>query len=176
MWELKQALLPLKPIVRLRLPKGAVLLSIIEWKQVKVITYKAEVGAPEVTRELRLIEFINIDSLAESVEGDFSPADLSQILEQGVSVGTTMQYGWGRVWHVFDLGESDAPGAQPCTKPYSPEPDPNCQDVGSTRYWHHPESSCVGKAKPGELLPDEQGVELIDEKTYIRLSAEYDDL
>ena len=42
-------------------------------------------------------------------------------------------------------------------------------------YWHHAESACIGVCQPGEEFPAEPLCEPIDEETYERLKAEYDD-
>lgn len=43
----------------------------------------------------------------------------------------------------------------------------------ATRYWHHPESSCVFKTEPGEPIGTDGCVEEVDEAAYLQLEREY---
>ena len=83
-----------------------------------------------------------------------------------------------RLWRVK---EEEMPRYKPkAGAEQQPKPEPEMDDQGrwicdEVTYWHHAESACVGVCQPGEPFPDDGLVEPIDEETYNRLRAEYDD-
>lgn len=52
--------------------------------------------------------------------------------------------------------------------------DPIDSEINTRRYWHHPESSCIGICEPGEAFPTDELVEHIDAETYGKLLLEYE--
>lgn len=100
-----------------------------------------------------------------------------------VELDSIYQQAGVRVWRVAESEMptrrgADTSGSQPDLKidKGSAGGQDDDDEIGTVRYWHHPESGCVGKCMPGEPFPDEPLVEPISEADYIRLSAEYDDL
>lgn len=148
------------------MPKGAELFYMCEWYGLRVVHAAVDLTQPEVTRMFRLMAASAHDT------PDDTPEVVDEILTKGKCLGHFHQHGRQKLWLAFDMGETDAVPAAEETK----ELDDFGDDINTVRYWHHPESSCVGRLKPGEKHPDDPFVHPIDERTYIRLSAEYDDL
>lgn len=78
-----------------------------------------------------------------------------------------------RLWRVK---EEEMPRYKPKAGAEVPESGTsNIRDTVS--YWHHPESCCVFEIKAGDNIADhiDELCEEVDEETYNRLKAEYDD-
>lgn len=160
---------------QIEMPAGTDLFYLTEWKGLRVVFGSSDLSQPTVTRLFRMVASTDLNQI------ETAPEVVDEVLTKGKCLGSFNQYGRVRLWLVFDMGEMETPFADVTPEPeetQAPVEDIFGYDINTVRYWHHPESSCVGRLKPGEDFPTKVSllVEPIDEKTYIRLSAEYDEL
>lgn len=156
---------------QIEMPAGTDLFYLTEWRGLRVVFGFSDPSQPTVTRLFRMVASTDFNQV------EVTPEIIDEIRTKGKCLGSFNQHGRVRLWLVFDMGEMETPFADVTPEPEeTKELDAFGDDINTVRYWHHPESSCVGRLKPGEKHPDDPFVHPIDEKTYIRLSAEYDEL